>query len=61
MKIRVWWALIEEIAPCAEEMAGENEMACRVRGYHSSNWESAGVSSLVCHRRKNFHCKIIFA
>ena len=29
----VWWALIEEIALRAEEMAGEKEMAC-VRGYH---------------------------
>ena len=28
---RVWWALIEEIAPRAEEMAGEKEMACCVR------------------------------
>ena len=53
----------------AEEMAGEKEIACCVRGYHvykdtyvgSSNWESAGVSSLVCHRQKNFYCKIIFA
>ena len=23
---RVWWALIEEITPCAEEMAGEKEI-----------------------------------
>ena len=30
----VWWALIEEIAPDAEEMTGEKEMACCVRGYH---------------------------
>jgi len=31
---RVWWALIEEIAQHAEEMAGEKEIACCVRGYH---------------------------
>ena len=30
----VWWALIEEIAPRAEEMAGEKEIACCVRGYY---------------------------
>ena len=30
----MWWALIEEIAPCAEEMTGEKEIACCVRGYH---------------------------
>ena len=59
---RVWWALIEEIALRVEEMACENEMACCVRGYHvrirgymgSSNWGSAGVSSLVCRHRNNF-------
>ena len=28
------WALIEEIAPHAKEMAGEKDGACRVRGYH---------------------------
>ena len=28
------WALIEEITPHAEEMAGEKEIACCVRGYH---------------------------
>jgi len=46
----VWWALIEEIAPHAEGVAGEKEMACCVRGYYiclgnmrSSNWGSAGV------------------
>ena len=31
---RVWWALIEEIAPLAKEMAAEKDMACCVRGYH---------------------------
>ena len=30
----MWWALIEEIAQRAEEMAGEKETACYVRGYH---------------------------
>ena len=30
---RMWWSLIEEIAPHAKEMAGEKEMAC-VRGYY---------------------------
>ena len=53
----------------AKEMAGKKEMACCVRGYHIykdnsiliimvCNWGSAGVSSLACHRRKNFRCKI---
>ena len=28
------WGFIEEIAPRAEEMAGEKEIACCVRGYH---------------------------
>ena len=31
---RVWWALIEEIAQRAEEMACEKEIACCVRVYH---------------------------
>ena len=43
----VWWALIEEITPRAEEMAREKEMGCCVRGYQvymvSSNWGSACV------------------
>ena len=30
----VWWALIEEIAPRAEEMAGEKKIAYCVRGYY---------------------------
>ena len=30
----MWWALIDEIAPRAEEMASKKEMACGVRGYH---------------------------
>ena len=47
----MWWALIEEKAPRAEELACEKEMACcvrarlpRIQGYMgSSNWESACV------------------
>ena len=31
---RAWWALIEEIAQHAEEMAGGKEIACCVRGDH---------------------------
>ena len=35
---RMWWALIEEIAPRAENrdrwLHGEKEIACCVRGYH---------------------------
>ena len=31
---RMWWALIEEIAPRAKEMAGKKEIACCVRGYY---------------------------
>ena len=51
---RVWWALIEVIVPCAEEMAGEKEMSSCVRGYHiyedmwaaACNWGIVGVSLL---------------
>ena len=39
----VWWALIEEIAPHAKEMAGEKEIACCVRGY----WD-IWAAVLVC-------------
>ena len=47
---RVRWALIEEIAPHAEEMAGEKEMACCVRGYHvyKDIWAAAIREVLVC-------------
>ena len=31
---RVWWALIEELTPRAEEMACEKEMGCCVRDYY---------------------------
>ena len=51
----MWWTLIEEIAPCAEEMAGEKEvagekeMACCVRGYHvyKDIWAAAIQEVLV--------------
>ena len=63
----MWWALIEEIAPRAEEMAGENEMACCVRGYHlyKDIWAAAIGKVLVCRHwcvidRKIFNVKIIF-
>ena len=41
---RVWWALIEEIAPRAEEMT------CCVRGYHmyKDTWAVAVGEVLVC-------------
>ena len=46
----VWWALIEEIAPRAKEMAGEKEMACCARGYHvyKDIWAAATREVLVC-------------
>ena len=46
----MWWALVEEIAPHAEEMAGEKEMACCVRGYHEYKdiWAAAIQEVLVC-------------
>ena len=64
----MWWALIEKIAPRAEEMAGEKEMACCVRGYHiyKDIWAAAIGDMLVCSKDptnvgKNFRCEIIFA
>ena len=46
---RVWWALIEEIAPRAEEMAGEKEIACCVRGnVYKDIWAAAIWEVLVC-------------
>ena len=47
---RMWWALIEEIAPRAEEMAGKKEIACCVRGYHEYKdiWAAAIREVLVC-------------
>ena len=46
----VWWSLIEEIALCAEEMPGEKEIACCVRGYHAKEdiWTAAIREVLVC-------------
>ena len=46
----MWWALIEEIAPCAKEMAGEKEMACCVRSYHVylDIWAAAIREVLMC-------------
>ena len=48
----MWWALIEEIALRAEEMACEKEMACCVRGYHvyKDIWAAAIGEVLVCSR-----------
>ena len=45
----MWWALIEEIASRAEEMAGEKEIACCVRGYHiyKDIWAAATREVLV--------------
>ena len=47
----MWWALIEEITPRAEEMACEKEMTC-VRGYHvyKDIWAAAIGEVLVCSR-----------
>ena len=62
----MWWALIEEIAPRAEEMACEKEMACcvrgvvpRIQGYMgSSNWGSACVYQGANQRGKIFVVKL---
>ena len=45
----MWWALIEEIAPRAKEVAGEKEIAC-VRGYYvyKDIWAAAIREVLVC-------------
>ena len=49
---RMWWALIEEITPHAEEMACEKETACCVRGYcvYEDIWAAAIGKVLVCSR-----------
>ena len=46
----VWWGLIAEIAPRAEEIVGEKEIACCVRGYHiyKNIWAAAILEVLVC-------------
>ena len=58
---RVWWALIE-IAPRAEEMVCEKEMACCVRDYHVYGQQQLGKCLFVAENqptRKNVCCKII--
>ena len=46
---RVWWALIEEIAQRAEEMAGEKEIVCSVRGHvYKDIWATAIQEVLMC-------------
>ena len=49
---RVWWALIEEITPHADEMAGEKDIASCVRGYYICKdiWAAAIWEVLVCSR-----------
>ena len=46
----MWRSLIEEITLHAEEMAGEKETACCVRGYHiyKDIWAAAIREVLVC-------------
>ena len=45
-------ALIEEIAACAEEIAGEKEMAYCVRGYHEyKDIEAAATGKGLVYRR----------
>ena len=46
----MWWALIQEIAQCAEEMACKKETACCVRGDHDYKdiWAAAIGEVLVC-------------
>ena len=46
----VWWGLIAEIAPRAEEIVGEKEIACCVRDYHiyKNIWAAAILEVLVC-------------
>ena len=49
----MWWALIEEIAPRAEEMACEKQMACCVRDVYQvykDIWAAAIGEVLVCSR-----------
>ena len=56
----MWWALIEEIALRAEEMACEKEMACCVRGYHvyKDIWAVLVCSREPTNAEKNFVVKI---
>ena len=57
----MWWALIEEIALHAKEMAGEKEMAYSVRGFIvcKNIWPAPIGEMLVCHCRKKLRCKIM--
>ena len=45
---RVWWALIEEITPRAEEMAVEKEIACCVRGDVYKEIWAAAIREVWC-------------
>ena len=60
----LWWALIEEIEPRAEEVACKNMMACCVEDYHVYDiWAAAIGEMLVCSREptnegKNFAAKL---
>ena len=60
----MWWALIEEIALRAKEMAGGKEIAYYVRGHvYLDIWAAAIREVLVCSTEptnvsKNFRCKI---
>ena len=57
----MWWALIEEIAPRAEEMAKEKEMACCVRGYqvYKDIW-SAAIGEVLVYSREPTNIGKIF-
>ena len=46
----MWWVLIEEITPHAEEMACEKEMVCCVKGYqvYKDIWAAAIGEVLLC-------------
>ena len=60
---RMWCALIEEITPCAEEMAGEKQIVCCVRCYHVYGQQQFGKCWCVARSQptlENFCCKIIF-
>ena len=48
----VWWVLIDEMAPRAEEMACEKEVVCCVRGYqaYKDTWAAAIGEVFVCSR-----------
>ena len=56
----MWWALIEEIAPHAKEMAGEKEMAC-VRGYYvyKDIW-AAAIREVLVYSTKPTNIRKIF-